>query len=431
MGAGASAENKPVTKNTVDHPFKGLSIIQVKKQITENILKADALSYNEWTNSDGEKIILNFKHLAYCDHVFRPKIYSDEDIIRKLINLFMKLTKDYIIGENDPNFKSVYHMIAIHWNGSDISEYFCQQITESGELKYIIENILTHWRLEGNTLIDKEFVTPGLSSEQRLRIMKGLLGIIHNVLRNTDDARQIAREAGGIEILRKLLLVDDPGKLNIVVEAKCNINLAYLVREDESDKIDTNERVIRFIAKLLEGGLNSSNHIHKRYHFAVDETLLAMNKLAASDCNKELMAEYIPLLVQAIDNSLNEKEQLYASRCLWILSFNEKCREIIKKPEHLRTIEKVSKSGSNDEIKKSVHGVIWQISQNDKRIVESDNQSEEIVGHVMLSYQWAFKPIVLKIRDFLKSKGYHVWIDVDSMSIVSYCLMKLSFQQLY
>jgi hypothetical protein len=37
------------------------------------------------------------------------------------------------------------------------------------------------------------------------------------------------------------------------------------------------------------------------------------------------------------------------------------------------------------------------------------------VPHIMISYEWDAKPLVLKVRDYLKVGGYRVWVDIDSM----------------
>ena len=36
-------------------------------------------------------------------------------------------------------------------------------------------------------------------------------------------------------------------------------------------------------------------------------------------------------------------------------------------------------------------------------------------GHIMISYQWASKPTMLRVRDKLMQAGYRVWMDVDNM----------------
>lgn len=419
MGAGASTEKKQSKKSVKSlNPYNNLKIEEVKEQIKDNLTKAESFTEENWRSPDRQSIVQQFKFIAFCDVTLRPQIYSDNNICNKIIDLFFKIHKKYLIGEVEPIYDPPKYLESILWNGSDISNNFCQIIIERGILEFILKDIMAHWRFDGRKLCDPDFITSGLSSDQRITITKGLLGILHNALRNTDEARKVVREVGGIESLQKILAADDPKSLNIMIEAKCNINLAYIVREDETDKIDTNERVINFIAKLLEGALASKTHKHRRYNFAVDETLLAMNKLAVSDCNKELMSKYVPLLVQVITEASSEKEQDYAVRCLWTLSFNEKCKEIIEKPENLETIKKAAKSGLNAGIKKSAQGVLWQINQKKEKVIESNNveSTDSPVGHIMLSYQWAYKPIVLKIRDFLKSKGYHVWIDIDSMS---------------
>lgn len=37
------------------------------------------------------------------------------------------------------------------------------------------------------------------------------------------------------------------------------------------------------------------------------------------------------------------------------------------------------------------------------------------ISHVMLSYQWSSKIMVLKLRDKLRVAGYKVWMDIDNL----------------
>ena len=37
-------------------------------------------------------------------------------------------------------------------------------------------------------------------------------------------------------------------------------------------------------------------------------------------------------------------------------------------------------------------------------------------SHIMISYNWGSKPIMLQVRDRLKAAGFNVWMDVDNMS---------------
>lgn len=45
------------------------------------------------------------------------------------------------------------------------------------------------------------------------------------------------------------------------------------------------------------------------------------------------------------------------------------------------------------------------------------------VPHVMISYQWDSKPIMLKVKDKLKDAGYKVWMDVEQMSEFICCTL--------
>ena len=37
------------------------------------------------------------------------------------------------------------------------------------------------------------------------------------------------------------------------------------------------------------------------------------------------------------------------------------------------------------------------------------------IQHIMLSYQWSFQPMMLKVKQCLIDNGYKVWMDVDYM----------------
>ena len=37
------------------------------------------------------------------------------------------------------------------------------------------------------------------------------------------------------------------------------------------------------------------------------------------------------------------------------------------------------------------------------------------IGHVMISYQWKNKDMLIRVRDHLRQRGYTVWMDVDNM----------------
>ena len=47
----------------------------------------------------------------------------------------------------------------------------------------------------------------------------------------------------------------------------------------------------------------------------------------------------------------------------------------------------------------------------------SFSEQEADTRHVMISYQWASQPIMVKVKDKLKQAGYKVWMDVEFMSM--------------
>ena len=66
-------------------------------------------------------------------------------------------------------------------------------------------------------------------------------------------------------------------------------------------------------------------------------------------------------------------------------------------------------------------GINWcpfKINQTRNKNLDLKKQSEKgkEENHIMISYNWGSKPIVLKVRDRLKAAGFNVWMDVDNMS---------------
>lgn len=42
-------------------------------------------------------------------------------------------------------------------------------------------------------------------------------------------------------------------------------------------------------------------------------------------------------------------------------------------------------------------------------------QSDKDGSHIMISYQWDSQPVLIKVRDELRSNGFLVWMDIDDM----------------
>ncbi|CAD5126309.1 DgyrCDS14462 [Dimorphilus gyrociliatus] len=214
-------------------------------------------------------------------------------------------------------------------------------------------------------------------------------------------SRKYIRDFNGIKIMQDLQYQYENYESPHTPQIKMilTIILAYLIKDDELDTA------------------NASKENHWKDGFSALEILQAVNRLAISDKNKQLFADYIPLIIEVIKSPQNDDEEDSAVKFLWTLSFNKKCRKILKEEEHFNFIQSKVSNNSNSSRKHSFEGIIWQLSQkkrqNNKIIRENNDKSNS--DHIMLSYQWSYKPIVLAISNFLKSKVFKIWIDVESM----------------
>ena len=65
----------------------------------------------------------------------------------------------------------------------------------------------------------------------------------------------------------------------------------------------------------------------------------------------------------------------------------------------------------NEEFRRSVAGCISELKPLVSKIVNMDNSE----GHVMLSYQWDYQPLVIEVKNRLKGKGIKTWFDLENM----------------
>ncbi len=164
-------------------------------------------------------------------------------------------------------------------------------------------------------------------------------------------------------------------------------------------------------------------------------TLAVLSHLAVNDDNKpRLMRGGIIRLCtdimksdghQACSSDMVRRGLLFAVKIVWQIGFLEKTRlEIIDKHTDCLNALKSLKTHEDKEIVCTVDGALWVLSgeaKNQAKVVASQKAKpaapaqDEDTPHVMLSYCWAQKPIIVRLNTELKKFGYKVWIDVNDM----------------
>ncbi|KAH9251147.1 hypothetical protein BASA81_011046 [Batrachochytrium salamandrivorans] len=155
--------------------------------------------------------------------------------------------------------------------------------------------------------------------------------------------------------------------------------------------------------------------------------------IAASDVNKPLLVKAIPVMFKAVKEcSQNTKLMQHIVKILLLLSFDKLCLAELRSvaaggkerlamldkailasdPEHRRCFENLnsivcSPLAGKATFRNLIHSVLKRAPSSPS--VANGNQ------HVMLSYNWRSKPLVLHINSLLNAQGIKTWIDEFNM----------------
>ena len=115
--------------------------------------------------------------------------------------------------------------------------------------------------------------------------------------------------------------------------------------------------------------------------------------------------EHLVVMLQAKD----DKKQFAAARLLWTLSFDAQVKQqIIDQPDCVDALTTCSQS-DNSGVKKQANGVLWKLKEDENKKTEEevskDMKKEE--GHIMISYNWDNKEMILAVKDRLQVIYYY------------------------
>ena len=205
-------------------------------------------------------------------------------------------------------------MVAM-WNATDRSTALCKQT-----FKIHLEIDLFRY------LSNEKLHFAETNSAQKIYIVKGLMGILHNLIQTIPAARGSFRECSAFTILQRLR----DSKYSMI-KCKANILLAHVIEENENDSINANDKNILFIVNMLQEALRNSDHRSSKSGFNAAELIIGLNKLAANDSNKIRIINNGALdsYVKLLQPDCTYREQSLAAQGIWILAFE--CSDLIKK----------------------------------------------------------------------------------------------------
>ncbi|CAH1775998.1 unnamed protein product [Owenia fusiformis] len=397
--------------NSLNHGKKKvLALSEIVDQFAERLPKLSRL--DDYSNST-----------AYSDLRFiqRQTLYTPNELLRKaiarklleygMIDVFTKVwqcshyTAVTSTTAKSDAFKNLRKVISIIWNISDISPEVNEALTHKGVVELLLSD-----------LNDPKLYSTELANEDKLYVIKGYLGILHNIIRLHFDSRQNFRDANAVAI------IGEHRKSEVlIVRTKADLIMSYIISEQENAIINADDRNIIFIIGILQSAIESENHFSKKFAFHANEIVSGINHLASNDSNKSRIVKngVLPLYVRLLDWECTEDEQSLAAQGLWTLAFDETNRRAIREEEGcIPALQELASKSKSEAVIHATRGALWVIEEKcfpTEKIVALA-ESESFQPHVMLSYQWGAKETMIRVKDKLKAAGYKVWMDVENMS---------------
>lgn len=124
-------------------------------------------------------------------------------------------------------------------------------------------------------------------------------------------------------------------------------------------------------------------------------------------------------LLSPVDTTLH-----WGLSAIWNLSFLTENRDLVlKNEEFMTTVKRISQremavEGGAENPPRTAQGLLSTLQGMDRKVEGTRPLSASVSTSktIMLSYNWGAQTLVLQVRDFLRSQGLQVWMDVDNMT---------------
>ncbi|KAK2565261.1 hypothetical protein P5673_011214 [Acropora cervicornis] len=281
----------------------------------------------------------------------------------------------------------IYSISVAILNFTDLHHKFCEACGEAG----LVEECLKLMR-------SLKICTQDFTDNR-------VLGVVHNLSKSINNKKYFD-SCGAVETLLSFFRTKFPS-----YRLTALLCLAYLVDEKNNHLIMATEEPIKDILKLLEKACNSADR--RSLGFSAAEVAYGLSHVATNDGNKKTIGQLggISLLATMLKGETDLRERLAAVKALYMLSFDEENKAIIKADSGIMDLLQSLHNSGEKEIKQAASGVIWEIEGKKEANIKTCDSEE----HVMISYQWDTQETMLRLKTELESKGLRVWMDVEQM----------------
>lgn len=368
---------------------------EVLKTITEIYHKTDLQLYAEWFQisrelaSSGAIIIL-------CDLVV--------DI--------------YAAGlKNEDNFVVLGSALSILTNSSDVDQESTPIICDHPKFLKIVAKYLK----------DLEKTT---DDNDECSLIDSFLTVIHNVAMYKNNVSKV-RSHGFVKVLTPYLESPIRNARLLALAA-----LADIVDEEESEILQKGQNIFEFLKTILSMAMRETTRTDPLLSWEVWELIRIMRTIARNDTNKKALMNFgfLPLLAE-VGKSEDLREKREAIRTLRILSFEKEIQAQMISDTSSGVIDIfIREQDSTDKkISKYSKGALWTmrnrlaksdkykdidivkqfVAQKAKKQERTDSHTSK--GHIMISYNWSYQDILIKVCQYLRGNNFKVWMDVDDL----------------
>ncbi|XP_064635353.1 uncharacterized protein LOC135492695 [Lineus longissimus] len=341
----------------------------------------------------------------------------DADIMpvyNQILELFFKL--DFVDGEGKlvkKYFNPVAHVMITLFNFTDKTEEFTRAICRTPGL---LELVVWFLREKREAHFSKEI------DKQVDKIVKASLSTLYNCSRVSDN-RQRLLEVGAFETGSAYLDSKYPS-----YQMSALFLIAYLSDEEKSHVFAARKPLLEKLVNNLTAALEREDRQYMGW--SALELIKGIDVLARNDTNKRLVVECgaFDSLMKAMRREDLPTEQLESTKTIWTLCFNKDNKaQMADDADAMDWFETVA-ADPDHQCRKMAKGILWTVTQISAYEPGNTVVFEEMVAkrrpstadindvqHIMISYQWDVQPLMIRIKDMLKSHGYKIWMDVEHM----------------
>jgi hypothetical protein len=265
-----------------------------------------------------------------------------------------------------------------------------------------ITNACEEWQLK--ILQDKSFVFDLLSLEDKETVW----GIFFNLVQHPDAKTLLPGE----------VLTAASKDSSYLCKAIC----ALLTNDDDLSKLNLDNKWIDHMVDMLKL-LTETGDAEDRYtRYNLLDLLLPIANLSVPEAFKETLgSKVVDILLHIVTEELPKtpfvepfllRGRQEASRALWNFAYTESNRKLIAKANGKEKLQTALKKTSDSIVLQNINGILHMLNPDQPHQGPKQVQQK----HVMISYNWANQPTVLKLAKSLQQRGYAVWLDVEQMN---------------